>query len=510
MNTIDEITSQELCGIVDKFLIGNRKVHLEPDILRFTSATPMVMGTPLDVKQLRLHYSPLITSADRWDGALLRDRRTFTRLTGRVNGVRTTYEWPWLYTPGGIPDSGVDDWNVTTLDAVNAQWTHCMGRRPAPWPSDGKGFTIHSLGHTIHASGSLVASEWEGGGSIIATLNKMIKAVVPSPLNDPLTTMEGNDLLALMSAKLSGMAIEARWVEGAISDAYNGERRMPYTSCMKGKPTSYFELYDHLQKRGQLRMIEVVPMEGGSRVARALVWSGTNPADHYLDRIYAEEAASSSDPRPDVVAEIARFCEQEGVTKTVFEQTMRLTGLEFVGLRVDTGASREDFHYYPYADSLSYFYEDGWLSTSSSRNGCYAELCSVEGGPYWGDNSNEDDDEYDENHVDTVEGDRMHEDEACYSDYDDEHHSEYAVVYSDWHGTWVPTSVAVRTVEGHVTWESDDDLVELSGDRYAFLGTVVKLEGDEGYAHPDEDSADIVKVGDLWYRIGTEPEGGDA
>jgi hypothetical protein len=315
-------------------------------------------------------------------------------------------------------------------------------------------------------------------GRPVATINAMLKGYGLPQLD----TLAGNDMLARIAAAVNDERAVVSWLEGPISELYSGEDSgyQKFTSCMKGSPSGFFEMYDELQDAGRLRMLLVhkasMP-DPDTHIGRALVWVGENPADSYIDRIYCESSPSSSDPHPMVVQAIADFCKAEGIAKTVFEQTSRLIPwLTHTTLRVKCSFH---FDYYPYVDSLRYLYDDGWLSTSSSRGyGC--RILNQTDGTYEG----ADEDDQEEEEIECACGNWYPESETRYSNAREEH---YHMSDVSWLGTshdYIPNDDIVEINGTDYDGESDD-VVQLHDGDYALIDDVVRLRGGD-YALCDD------------------------
>jgi hypothetical protein len=259
---------------------------------------------------------------------------------------------------------------------------------------------------------------------------------------------------------------------------------------MKGESSDYFEIYDELQTAGRLRMLLVRKAsntDGGTHIGRALVWVGENPSDSYIDRIYCPTSPTSSDPHPMVIQAIADFCKAEGIEKTVFDQTARvIPWLTKTTLRVKCSFY---FDHYPYVDSLRYLYDDGWLSTSSSR-GYNCRILDQTDGRYNGE-----DEEDEENMIYCACGNYYPEDETRHSDSRDEHYHNDDVSWVQSSSDYIPDDDIININNEPYDRERDDVVVLYNGD-YALLDDVVELHDGE-YALTE----DTVKLHDGDYAL---------
>jgi hypothetical protein len=204
------------------------------------------------------------------------------------------------------------------------------------------------------------------------------------------------------------------------------------------------------------------------------VWVGENPADSYIDRIYCPSSPSSSDPHPTVVQAIADFCKAEGIAKAVYDQTSRLIPwLTHATLRVK---SNFYFNHYPYVDSLRYLYDDGWLSTSSSR-GYNCRVLDQTDGRYNGEDDEDD-------MIYCACGNSYPEDETSYSDSrgDHFHHDDVSWVQSS--HDYIPNDDIVE-INGTAYDRERDDVVYLHDGDYALMDDAVQLH-DGDYALCDD------------------------
>ena len=302
---------------------------------------------------------------------------------------------------------------------------------------------------------------WPTHGRPVATLNKWLKRfAVPT-----LDTTQGNALLAQIDDVLQEQRAQCAWAEGGIGRFYYTHASVPYSSCMAGACEDWFGLYDHMQSRGRLKLLELT--RDGQHIGRALVWFGSNPDDLYLDRVYAPPYRDSFEP--DVVQAIKEFCAAEGITKTVFAQTAERIGLPYVGgFTIEVGAQPHDFSYYPYVDSLRYFGHDGRLRMGGSHS-CIV-LDQTNGGP------NEEDDE---GYVTLEGGGRVPEEDARHSNLFGEWYHYEDCTWSDLHGDWIPDDQLVELHCGTYTYCDNDELVRLHDGNYALRDDCEQLHDGE-------------------------------
>lgn len=407
-------------------------------------------------------------------GVRITDGKPFATFSYRERGIYSTASLPWK-TGGGVRElarvSGVAAYDgfSTTYDCPSDMTEAMAGFR--------RGYTLREPDKTTDCRVQTEWRKWDcrSTGSVgsfgrpIATINALLKGYnLPT-----LDTTAGNDLLGAISAAAKGEEVVVSWLEGRISHLYCEEcYRQNFTSCMKGGDSDWFTIYDDLQRKGTLRMLLVHKgdeTDEGHHVGRALVWSGENPADHYIDRIYCESSSSSSDPRPDIVAAISEFCKAEGITKTVYDQTERLIPwLTKTGLRVK---SHFDYDHYPYVDSLRYLYDDGWMSTSSDRGYDMRELNSTDG-DYEGHDS--DDEEY----ITCHNGESYPESHVLYSEERDAHYHQEEVRYVNSSNSYIPREDIVHI--GNEAYDCHrDDVIMLPNCDHALIDDVVLLrDGD--------------------------------
>ena len=369
--------------------------------------------------------------------------------------------------------------NAGTTDGLRAFFQEVRGGKAHPI------FNTNGLrvqrNYTSGVSSTDRIATWSAHGRPVATLNKWLKRFsIPT-----LDTTQGNELLAAIDDVLQEQKASCSWAEGGIGRFYSAHASTPYSSCMAGADEDWFGLYDHMQSRGQLKLLNIT--RDGTHIGRALVWFGSNPDDKYLDRVYAPPYRDSFEP--DIIRAIQEFCREEGIEKTVYEQTSERIGLQHVGgFSIQTGACPYDFSHYPYVDSLRYFGHDGRLRSQNSHN-CIV-LDQTNGGP------NEDEDE-DEDYVTLENGDRVPEDEARYSNLFGEWYGRDDVTWSNLHDDWIPDSNLVELHDGTYTHDVNPDCVRLhNDDGYALIEDCVELH-DGGYALTD----DCVQLHDGEYAL---------
>lgn len=211
---------------------------------------------------------------------------------------------------------------------------------------------------TVYASDS--NARFTDPAKVVTCINNFLKYVG----FEPMPTIKTNPILAgIESARKLG-EYHCEWATDDVSDIYSNESDSDnyYTSCMAGKPSSYFELYDDLQKAGSLRLIHLLD-GAGNRKGRALCWVGNNPADFYLDRLYVPEFSSVQDPLAHTAFE--KFCAANNIHKTVYQKTADALGLELKSISIELPYSIHNYDYAPYVDSMYRVCEDGKLRNHS-------------------------------------------------------------------------------------------------------------------------------------------------
>ena len=408
----------------------------------------------------RDHYGQLSYSRDWLFAELL------------VEGVRFDVKHPLPQDALGVSNYTLVS-GTNTPDGLRAFFREVRGGKGHPLFST-NGLRVRRS-YTAGVSSTDRIATWCAHGRPVATLNKWLKRFAVPPLD----TTQGNALLAQIDDVLQEQRAQCAWAEGGIGRFYSTHASVPYSSCMAGADEDWFELYDHMQSRGQLKLLELT--RDGQHIGRALVWFGSNPDDLYLDRVYAPPYRDSFEP--DVVQAINEFCAAEGIQKTVYAQTAERIGLQYVGgFTIEVGARPHDFSYYPYVDSLRYFGHDGRLRMQNSHS-CIV-LDQTNGGPN------------DEDYVTLENGDRVPEDDARYSNLFGGLYHRDDCTWSDLHDDWIPDDQLVRLHCGAYTYCGNDELVQLLDNNYALLDDCVQLHDGE-YALLD----DCVQLHDGEYAL---------
>lgn len=314
---------------------------------------------------------------------------------------------------------------------------------------------------------------------VVSCINNFLKYLGFAPMQ----TVKTNPILAAIESvhKLAGYSCEWLSDDENISDVYSGEDsgETGYSSCMAGKPSSYFEIYDDLDRDNKLTLIHLIDGDGNRR-GRALCWKGSNPDDFYLDRLYIPEYNSVQDPLAH--AAFKEFCAANGITKTVFQKTAEVLGLEFKTISIAMPTSIHNYNYAPYVDSMYRVCEDGKLRNHSG--GGYSVITEL-------------------HNTDGAIDMESEEPEGIYvSRHGDTFPEEDCVMVRD--GTWELTEDCVRLdpdYYGRQTFELAeecvetydrlcilvDDAIELNDGNYAHMDEVTELEdGTERYALTSE------------------------
>lgn len=295
----------------------------------------------------------------------------------------------------------------------------------------------------------------------VSALNKWLKVLHIPALSQSVT----NPMLAKIACAIEGAKPVVCWLDDEpISEIYSNECSMPYVSCMSGERASFFEVYDHLQRGGVLRIAGL--FLGEERIGRSLVW--TDEGRHYIDRLYMPDKCG--EPSPAGVAAFAEFCEREGIEKSVFKKTADLLSMPHACLALPVTFDLDDFSEWPYIDSMRYFCSDGKLRNCEN---CWTitKFESTEGSHSYAEE--EENGEY----VTLNNGDRVHMDDATYVEqYGDYYHNDDVVEVDGSH-------------YGHDMYRLLDDCTYTYDDRYVLSDDAVELtSGDYAgdYAHEDE------------------------
>jgi hypothetical protein len=324
-------------------------------------------------------------------------------------------------------------------------------------------------------------SRWTVPARLVGSLNNWLACFGYAPL----TTEVSNDMLARIQSRLAAETYVCEWLPDStpISTVYHDDNEDRYSSCMSGKPTRYFELYDYLQRAGKLTMV-LLKNGAGVFLGRALCWKGSNPDDLYLDRLYVPESHGSW--KPAAVQAYKDFCAANNITKTVFGRTSDATGLEHKRISIEVGVSPSYFGAFPYVDSMCIFCSDKKLRNQHPKDvSVFGELRNTGGG--WSGGCAEDDEDDDDNYVTTAAGDRIHRDDASYVERVDEYYPDDEVVYTR-NGEPEVAEDCVRLDGGHYSgnpWAYCDDAIEAHDGLYILTEDAVELHNGD-YAHIDE------------------------
>lgn len=451
--------------------------------------------------------------------------RRWMEVTVLLQGLHTTVSYPLRLT-----DDGSTDYNESYPESVGElvkSLHHHRPRKPLPFPvDDEKTPVVFVKCKRIEVMSDNEMAEWTTPARPASAINTMLKRMG----YEPLETADSNALLAKVDELLLRFVTSVEWLDDLPSRFYNQDSCCEYSSCMKGESTDYFELYDSFFNDKRLRLIGI--FRGDTRVGRALVWTGENPADLYLDRVYAPGNRSTFDP--DIVKAVKEFCVAEGITKACFDQTAQWFGLTMVGklkLRVPQGRGPDWFGRVPYVDSMRFFGHDGYLRNYEGRNIPHRTMDNTNG-HFSGDDS-----DGEEGVMVTGgpgEGDYHDEDEICWVERLSETWLREYCAYSDHLDDYIPDSKSVETYDGHLIWkedavalfdgdwaeDGDSDLTLLSNGEYAVAGHHEVITMHDGRIMVDDGDLDwvttvdgeyalvedCVEVDGVWYLQGHEPE----
>lgn len=464
-------------------------------------------------------------------GTTLNDRRYWAEVKLRCLGLDVMVKFPYSRLDSGRHNTS--RWYPVDIDGFADMLRLHRPRKPFPLPLDDpkKPVQFVEVSSFARTPGDPDA-EWTTPGRPVAVLNTLLQGTGHPKLD----TKQGNELLARLDELMESKRPRAYFIDEDPSWVYSNDPAAHYTSCMAGEPACWFRLYDALKEKGKLGMMGIDV--GGERVGRALVWFGSNPDDTYLDRVYAPGHRSTFDRS--IVKAVMDFCSEHGITKTVHDQTANWFGLLRVGrFKLDTeGLEPESFTHYPYVDSMCYFGYDGWLYNYQPR-GHFITMQATDGGAEGLDD-----------YVELHDGERVHEDEACYVPRHEAYYLARDCSYSSYLNETVVDDESVRTYDGRLIWaddavelhdgeytnDDDSDLITLHDGSYAIAGSSEVIELHDGdfilddgripyvvlhdgeFALEDDGdvvelhdgrfalSGDCVEVDGLWYLEGEQPE----
>lgn len=448
----------------------------------YTNLTQVARRQPFVFKDKDTLFAPLTvrttpdSSSDGWEALT---PHTQLELTNPRGGEMTMRLLPPIVQSG--PHAGcvkrepIDD--LIHSEAGIKELTACLPDLP-PSVFDAKVMRGFRPAYVRVSYNDMMATPIACSGKPVATINKWLKRYDLPPID----TERSNRWLADISTALAAREFTVEWIpEGVkISEVYSewegedADNAPELGSCMSGNNSDYFELYDDLQGAGKLTMMLI--KDRGRHCGRALVWRDCNQL--YLDRVYCIRI-NSAFPQKAVEA-VHRFIGDEGIEKCVYSTdkfSMHLTSC-FLSVRLPYGS--ENYECVPYVDSMRFWYDDGYLSSSSQRSSrLRAELNRTDG------ELDYQDDEFDEpSQVEDIHGDWVDENDA---------------IYLTRYEGYVRTEHTTRTYWSGLI--DDDDVVYLSdtfygaGERTAHADDTIMTANDERIA-----GSHACLVGDRWYH----------
>ena len=199
------------------------------------------------------------------------------------------------------------------------------------------------------------------------------------------------------------------------------------------------------------RSIAILEDNNGNVYGRSLLWFADG--QHYLDRIYIADAMSGSDEVRAVYQHQVwnEVCTKLNKTINCYSSGhfSNLTTQEDVSSQPPNSfnpkllkdVSALDFEYYPYADTFQGLDGDEW---SQDTNG-EVYLCNTDG-----QNANDESCECENC------GDRMEEDDSCYSEYDEATYCDDCSVYCEDHETYILEGDAVHNSHTGINHHEND------------------------------------------------------
>jgi hypothetical protein len=367
------------------------------------------------------------------------------------------------YLPRALADTGFD---VAFADSHSPQYGferklaeyYARHGEESPFGKGVKVTCVRLIVQTRDYTSAL--GRWLKPEGIMTGLNRWLKWLGFAPLD----TTQFNLLLSAVQAAHEASKYTAEWIteDRLISSVYQQEvSGRDFVSCMSGKPTDFFGLYDHLKSESRLSMVRLKAGDGEYR-GRALVWFGENPHDTYLDRIYAPERNGMI--AAEVLDALRSFCAANDIRKAVYQRTAELLGLQHIDrFSLRTNADPDDFTALPYVDSLRWWSTDNNKLRNYSGDGFDIEMDHTEGTADGFEGSME-------GRTLLANGDVVDEDDA---------------VYIDRRGEYYHIDECVQTYDD--CWEHADECIELyNGDFAHRRDTSIVMLYDGEYAHEDD------------------------
>lgn len=369
--------------------------------------------------------TPLTTGNDGWEGLT---PHTLVELANPRGGQMTMRLLP-PFKQGGERAGCIREEPLEDLILSEAGINELTALLPDLPPSvfDAKAMRGFRPVHVRVSYEDTMATPIACSGKPVATINKWLKRYDLPPID----TERSNRWLADISTALAAREFTVEWIPEyvPISEVYSewegdeAEGSPELGSCMSGISSTFFELYDDLQRAGKLTMLLI--KDRGLHCGRALVWRDNN--ELYLDRVYCIRM-NSAFPQKAIDA-VRQFLGDEGIEKCVYSTDGFSMHLSHRRLSVRVPYCTDRYDSVPYVDSLRYWYADGYLSSSSDRGAFLrAELNRTDGEL----EINEEEEEPSE--VEDLNGDMIPEDEAIYLTVYNGYVRLYETTVTYWHG----------------------------------------------------------------------------
>lgn len=482
-----ENIAQAVARIISDTIANTGFYHVQPECFLYNPETKLLAcsyDVNKDLATCRVHANARAVSA---------------RIM--IRGVRAS-----LVIPPYLSETGasVTDW-ICSLEDLSRSANRAGVRLPFDLldPKCGASFVAADY-DMLYACDAL--ARFSDPARVVSSLNAWLKMLGFEPLAQIVT----NPMLAEIESAHLAAVYHCEFASDSISSVYNQESNYEnaYGSCMAGKPSEWFAVYDDLQDGEALRLVHL--LDGlGKRIGRALCWQGSNPDDLYLDRLYLPE--SNGVQIPQAIAAFRDFCTANDIRKAVFPATATKLDLTLCNLSVAGNSDLADFENYPYADSMFRVCSDNRLRNHTnlpsgvSEIGEMRETNGTGGGMIGSDN---------EDYVTLESGERCHRDDACYCENLGEWHLSDDCVYTihdtteladqcvqlsgdfygrggggfelgedccqDYRGRWILDQDAIRMHDGEYCHPQDDEICETNGGEIALCDDCELVDEDNG------------------------------
>lgn len=264
--------------------------------------------------------------------------------------------------------------------------------------------TLRKFANNYFVTDGISAEQLQQFNNIVTEATAAANLLLPKTLH----VLDAEHIPQIYNFKYNNSSNNEPYNIGKIEGLHIKEKSDINSSCMQGKPLSYFEIYNDINTDASTLKIAILT-QGSEIVARSLVWidkpeadidrrKKTQPNDIFIDRIYTKTQDHRAETQTQLFNQVHKYFNVNTITpdndikfapcfnwydirtKVIAEQN---TNKDIFGNNspyFDIEVNSDSYSYYPYADTFHHFNTyNQTLSNDESSDSDILRLNNVSG-----------------------------------------------------------------------------------------------------------------------------------